>query len=275
MAKLLEFAKVAPAICHVPDLFVSRSKGAPDQLMKVTHQMGALLYRFIGPQLGPAELRVLYGLVAMSALQNAPVASAEDCDSLDKVEVLLSRSASVKTTYNHLAEAIGYQADSGSAQVAIRKALERLFAVAVFVSPADEAGAKDVAAGHLLTQLKSREAGKTIAVGLCPILAAAVFGGRGEYLRVELDEIRRIKSDPALLLHRRLHYLNPGKKARVVHLDTLVGYVWSEEATANTHCKRRKRVKEAVQELGGPGAADGLGWSVVPSGDSFFIGRPA
>lgn len=200
---------------------------------------GALRYRFVGPQLGPVELRVLNGLVAFSAMQNPPDAAPEGADSLDHVELLLSRNASVKTTNNQLAQAIGYQADSGSAHASNRKALERLFAVAVFISRTDAPVGKGMAAGHLLTQSKSREASKSIVVNLCPILAAAVFGGPGEYLRVNLDEVRRLKSDPALLLHRRLHYLRPGAKARPVGLDTLVGYVWSEEATANTRCKRR------------------------------------
>lgn len=269
-AKLPAFAKVAPAVCHVPGLFVSRSKGAPEQLMKVDHQMGTLRYRFVGPQLGPVELRVLNGLVALSAMQNPPAAaSPESSDSLDQVQALLSRNASVKTTYNHLAQSIGYQADSGSAHASIRKALERLFAAAVFISRADDPGGKDVAAGHLLTQLKSREASKSIVVNLCPVLVAAIFGGPGEYLRVNLDEVRRLKSDPALLLHRRLHYLNAGAKARAVGLDTLVGYVWSEEARGNTHCKRRKRVREALLEL------KALGWSVTPAANSYLIGRPA
>lgn len=269
IAKLPVLAKMAPAICHVPGLFVSHSKGAPQQLMQVSHKMGSLLYRFVGPQLGPVELRVLTGLVAFSALQNPPVPSSEGEDALDQVQALLSRSASVKTTYNELAQAIGYRADSGSAHASIRKALERLFAVAVFISRADAPGSKDMAAGHLLTQLKSREARKSITVGLCSVLAAAVFGGRGEYLRVNLHEVRRLKSDPALLLYRRLHYLNPGAKARIVHLDTLAGLVWPDKASANTNCKRRVRVAEAVQEL------KDIGWSVTPASKGYFIGRPA
>lgn len=267
-AKLPQFAKQAPAICHVPGLFVSRSKGAPDQLMKVDHQMGPLRYRFEGPQLGPMELRVLNGLVAFSAMQN-PLPRREGDDPLHQAQALLRRTASVQTTYNQLAEALGYKPDSGSAHASIRKALERLFAVAVFVSPANDPFGEDIAAGHLLTQPKSRDTGKSVVVSLCSILAAAVFGGPGEYLRVNLNEVRGLKSAPALLLHRRLHYLNPGAKARLVGLDTLVTYVWFDEATANTQCKRRKRVTEALEEL------VSIGWSVTPAANGYLIARPA
>lgn len=269
-SKLPEFAKMAPAICHAPGLFVSRDKNAPEQLMKLNYVVGPLLYRFVGPQLGPVELRVLQGLVALSAMQNFGEETGARDESLDEVQALLSRSAQVRTSYNQLAQAIGYQADSGSAHAGIRKALEQLFAVAVFISRADELGAKDMAAGHLLTRLQSSEARNAIDVALCPILAAAALGGRGEYLRINLDEVRRLKSDPARLLHRRLHYINAGQKPRNVRLDTLAGYIWPVEANASTHRKRRERVGKAVSEL-----EYRLGWTVKKTADGYLIGRPA
>lgn len=268
-ADLPTFAKLAQPVCHAPGLFVSKSKGAPDQLMKLSYSVGGLCFRFVGPQLGPGELRVLQGLVGLSGKPNFAHGSPRNEVCLDKVHVLLSSSARVGTTYNQLAQTIGYPPDSGSAHAAIRKALERLFAVAVFVSREDDPGAKDMTAGHLFTKLNSKETGNTINVELSPILASAVLGGHGEYLRVNLEEVRRLKSDPARLLHHRLHWINGGQKPRKVWLDTLVQYVWPEEASASTHRKRRERIREALIEL------EGLGWSVVKDGDGYTIGRPA
>lgn len=267
---LPDFAKLAQPVCHAPGLFVSRSKGGPDQLMKLNYAAGGLLFRFVGPQLGPIELRVLQGLVGLSGKPNYSRISPPEEAVLDKVHALLCRSAEVRTTCNQLARAIGYQSDSGSAHAAIRQALERLFAVAVFVSRENDPGAKDMSAGHLFTKLKSKEAGNAIAVELSPLLAAAVLGGRGEYLRVDLDEVRRLKTDPARLLHHRLHFINPGTEPRKVWLDTLVEYVWPEAASATTRRKRRERVRAALLEL-----EKELGWSVVKQGDGYFIGRPA
>ncbi|HLO95693.1 MAG TPA: replication protein C, IncQ-type [Burkholderiaceae bacterium] len=266
---LPSFAKLAQTVCNAPGLFVSRSKGAPDQLMKLSYSVGGLCFRFVGPQLGPGELRVLQGLVGLSGKPNFARASSPEEMCLDKVHLMLSRSARVGTTYNQLAQTIGYPSDSGSAHAAIRKALERLFAVAVFVSREDDPGAKDMTARHLFTKLNSKETGNTVNVELSPILASAVLGGHGEYLRVNLEEVRQLKSDPARLLHHRLHWINAGQKPRKVLLDTLVEYVWPEKASASTHRKRCERVREALTEL------EGLGWSVVKEGKGYIIGRPA
>lgn len=270
------FAKMAPALCHVPGLFVSPSKGAPEQLMHVSHEMGALHYRFVGPQLGPVEWRVLTGLMAFSAMQNPPVASAKVNDPLAKMQVLLSRSASVTTHCNQLAQAIGYGANSGSVHALIRRALGRLFAVEVFIRRVADPETEEVPAGRLLSLQDTSKSSKAISVSLCSILAAAVRGRKGEYQSVSLDEVRRLKSDPALLLHRRLHYLNPGAQARPVFVNTLVGYVWSGVATGSALCHRRNSVEEAMEKL------RAVGWSatLVPASnvdvdDRYLIGRPA
>lgn len=231
-ADLPDFAKLASTVVHAPGLFLSRPKGARDELMKLNYQVGALLYRFVGPQLGPVELRVLQGLNALAGPQNRkPAALPPEAEGANRVLALLRSRAIVRTSYNELARAIGYAPNSGSAHAAIRRALERLFSLAVFVSRADEAGSKDFSAGHLFARLHSKESGRTIEVDLCPILAAAVMGGPGEYLRLSLDEVRRLKTDVARLLHHRLHWINAGQE-RPVLLDTLVGYVWPPEEIA-------------------------------------------
>ena len=139
--------------------------------------------------------------------------------------------------------------------------------MAVFVSRANEQSSKEHAAGHLLSKLSSATGG-TLEVELCPVLAAAVLGGRGHYLRVDLTEVRQLKTDPARLLHHRLHWINPGQKGSI-GMDKLVGYVWPEPANAATQRKRHERVRNALIEM------SALGWSFVKSGEVYTIKRPA
>lgn len=101
------------------------------------------------------------------------------------------------------------------------------------------------------------------------VLAAAVHGGRGTYLRTDLLEARRLNSDAARLLHHRLHWINTGCR-RDVSLDKMIGYVWSsEEVSASAYRTRRQVLKRALGQL------IAIGWSVTSRGDLFHIGRPA
>jgi hypothetical protein len=263
------FAKLAPEVANAPGLFESRPKGHSPEFRTLTYNVGERFFRFVGPRLGAAELRVLQGLVGLAGPQNQRQMTRTDDGLICQAHSPLGRRVTISTSYNELARAIGYPANSGSANAAIRKALENLFMLAVFTGLADAPRSKDYAAGHLFTQLGSKEDGGRLEVELCPLLAAAVLGGPGEYLRVSLNDVRKLASDVARLLHHRLHWVNPGQK-REVKFTTMLDYVWSDfNVSASTLRTRRQVLRRALEEL------VSIGWTVENKGELHLIGRPA
>jgi hypothetical protein len=183
-------------------------------------------------------------------------------DALTRIASLLAFSVRVDTTFVALAEAIGMQ--GGSAPARIRTAVKLLHGVSIEVASESRAFVME----HLIKRLEGRKGG-SVHVELSPALALAVLGSPGEYLRVDMDEVRRLRSDPARLLHHRLHWVNAGE-TRSVRIDTLVGYVYPEPAEGATLRKRRKRVREALDEL-----QNFLGWAITfPRADLVMVGRP-
>jgi hypothetical protein len=93
-------------------------------------------------------------------------------------------------------------------------------------------------------------------VALNPLIARAVMGG-GQHVRISMDEVRALQTDPARLMHQRLcGWIDPGKAGRV-ELDTLCGYVWPTEASnPNTIKTRRQAARKALAELAA------IGWTV-------------
>lgn len=256
------FAKMAPVIIHTPGLFISRVKDRLEHSMTLVHMMGGIAFRLSGPQLGSVELRVLQGLVGFAGLQR----QGSVVEPTDDIKRLLCHRATVRTTCNQLAEAIGYPSNSGSAQSAIRKAIEKLSAVDIAICPESSLDAANLSAGRLIS-IDTNSRG--VDVALSPVLAAAVHGGRGTYLRTDLLEARRLTSDVVRLLHHRLHWINTGS-TRDVSLDKMIGYVWpSEDVSASAYRTRRQVLRRALGQL------TTLGWSVRPRGELFQIGRPA
>ena len=85
-----------------------------------------------------------------------------------------------------------------------------------------------------------------------------------------MTEVRRLNGSITRLLHQRLCAWVDVGQSRTVQLDTLVAYVFPEEASMATHRKRQSRVRKALNELAE------LGWSISEHAKGrFTIGRPA
>ncbi|MCU6496901.1 hypothetical protein LPN04_03740 [Rugamonas sp. A1-17] len=256
---------MAPAIVHTPGLFTSRAKGRLDLPMALSHIMGRVMFSFSGPQLGPIELRVLQALVGFAGLQQQQPVAIDPSGSLDEVQRLLGHTVAISTTYNQLAEVVGYAINSGSAQTAIRTAIRKLGSVGVSIRQANLVSGPDFSAGNLICDEFSN---RHIEVELNSILTAAVHGGRGTYIRLDLPEARQLHSDAARLLHHRLHWVNAGT-TREVSLDKMIGYVWSaEDVSASAQRTRRQVLRGSLDEL------TSIGWSSAPRGDLYQIARP-
>ncbi len=262
----LTHARHDPAHCLAPGLFRSLKRGERKRSkLDVTYTYGADSIRFWGPEpLGADDLRVLQGLVAMAATSGKEgrgiILSQEP--KTDKGRQLrlwlelkwdaLEKDALVaKGSFGQLAREIGYADNGGSQFKTIRESIERLWAVSVIV---ERDGRRQ--GFRILSDYASDEQECKLFVALNPRLAEAVMGER-PHTRINMDEVRALRTDQARLMHQRLcGWIDPGKSGRV-ELDTLCSYVWPDVATnENTMKTRRQTARKALAELAA------VGWEV-------------
>jgi hypothetical protein len=207
--------------------------------------------------LGVLEMRVLQGIVAMAGpdglvLKDQDEASPEgvrlmldlfEPDPAVQAAKLKPASLVVRDSLRRLAREIGMD-EGGKSLKAIRKSVERLFGVTIFV----QTGKRRLGM-RLLAAYASDEGTGDLYVALNPRIASAVMGDT-PHARIDLAEVRQLESDPARFIHQRLcGWIDPGN-SREVGIDTLSGYVWPDEAKSDSATRMRKmRVRRAVQEL--------------------------
>ena len=157
----------------------------------------------------------------------------------------------VRDSFRRLAREIGM--DEGGASVKkIRKAVERMFGVTIFVQSRN---GKRLGM-RLLAGYASDEGTGDLYVALNPRIAAAVMGDT-PHARIDLAEVRQLESDPARLIHQHLcGWLDPGKSAEI-GIEKLAGYVWPDPAANDAAVRWRKaRVRKSLSEI------EALGWRV-------------
>jgi hypothetical protein len=262
-----------PDLCLAPGLFQSVPKGRREEMFTdVTYETAEATLHFEGRHiLGPTELRVLQGLIAMAPIcganssypividqeptSKAGLAHLKSLETPDAEIGLEARPLVVRSTFYELAKEIGYSEtsfDSGRQAKDLRTSLERLWTVTVLVIHKDG----DKREGyHILSRYQSAKDGK-FTVAINPRMAASVLG-RHRYTRIDMAEIRTLRTDPTRLIHQRLcGWIDPGRDGRI-QLDTLCGYVWPKQALSLSAIKKRKgTAKKALKEL------EGLGWTV-------------
>lgn len=270
-------ARCDPAHCLAPGLFRSINKKEQERSVNkldITYIVGEdkkRTMRFVGPELlGANDLRVLQGLVALAGLQGEILRPKPMTESEQRLRRELSITGIAKNhdavvvrgTFRTLAAEAGYT--STDFTKSIRESVERLFAVSIFVKDGNKRQGF-----RLLAEYESNEVTGNLHVALNPLIAVAISGG--QHARINMSEVRALKSDPARLVHHRLcGWIDPGKERRVT-LDTLCGYVWMEAAcNKNTTKTRWQVIRRALAEL------EGVGWSVKEYNKGRFdIRRPA
>lgn len=271
----LTHARHDPVHCLAPGLFRSLKRGDRKKLkLDVTYTFGKDRIEFTGPEpLGVDDLRVLQGLVAMAAVSGPsgrgillhPEPRTEAGQQLrslleTKFDAISKDALVVKGSYRQLAREIGY-ANIEDAR-SIRESIERLWKVSVIVQ---RDGRR--MGFRILSEYASDNADGRLFVGLNPRLTDAIIG-TSQHLRIELAEVRALTSDPARLMHQRLHWINAGATQSVM-LDTLCGYVWPTESSAGAMKKRRQTCRKALEEL------RSVGWKVEEyASGKFNITRP-
>ena len=271
----LTHARHDPVHCLAPGLFRSLKKGERERKcskLDVVYDYGnGKRIEFSGPEpLGVDDLRILQGLVAMAGpygLVLSPDPQTEAGRQLrlflePKWEAVQQNAMVVKGSYGSLASEVGYANKNDTERV--RDCIERLWKVSIIA----QNGSKRQGF-RLLSEYASDEQDGKLYVALNPLIACAVMGG-AQHVRIDMDEVRALQTDPARLMHQRLcGWIDPGKSGRV-ELDTLCGYVWPGQATnPNTLKTRRQAARRALPELAA------LGWTVSEyAKNKFEIGRP-
>ncbi|MBJ3277049.1 replication protein C, partial [Salmonella enterica subsp. enterica serovar Derby] len=197
---------------------------------------------FSGPEpLGADDLRILQGLVAMAGpggLVLSPEPQTEAGQQLrlflePKWEAFQQDAMVVKGSYRALAREIGYANPDDTKPV--RECIERLWKVSIIAQ-----NGRKRQGFRLLSEYASDEQDGKLYVALNPLIARAVMGG-AQHVRIDMDEVRALQTDPARLMHQRLcGWIDPGKSGRV-ELDTLCGYVWPGQATNPNTLKTRRQ----------------------------------
>lgn len=267
-------AKHDPAHVLAPGLFRSLSKGDYGKLkLDVVYEFGnGERLEFGGKEpLGVPEMRILQGLIAMAGPNGiilGPEPKTEEGRQLrllleTKFDAVHEDALVAKGSFYTLANAIGMSADGGKNYKLMRESIERLWGVSVI---AEKNGKRR--GFRLLSEYATDERKEQLFVALNPRIAACILGD-ARHCRIELSEVRQLENDSTRILHQRLcGWIDQGKSGKA-SLDTLISYVWSDDASDAAIRKRRQRIKEALAEL------QGIGWIVNEYEKKLFeIHRP-
>ncbi|SPU51036.1 replication protein C, IncQ-type [Bordetella trematum] len=273
MASNLTHARHDPMHCLAPGLFRSLKRGDRKKLkLDVTYRYGDNeCARFIGFEpLGADDMRLLQGLVALAGPNGVILTAAPTGDLPKQLRLGLSPKLDAKDSdglvvrhhITRLMAEIGWD-DSGKNILTVKASLVRMSNVTVII----DSGPRR-ASFHLMSHAFDAEDGKLF-VCLNPQIAEAVLGHR-PHSRIDLNEVRRLNTDPARLMHQRLcGWIDPGKQGSV-ELDTLCAYIWPDAANAEAMKKRRQVTRRALVEL------HNVGWGVDEySKGKWMLRRPA
>ncbi len=284
-----------PDCALAPGLFRSLPKGeaARKQRLEVVYQSrkGDVTITFLSPDLlGVDDLRVLQGIMALvthDVISDGALLLGDQNDT-EGMQLVLGFAAKddlrnqvalrLNGSWRAVARAVGLNPNSGSVIKKIQKSVERLCMIGVKFDGLGLRGAVHLMAGIWKKDGSPGGGPGDLKLALNPHLANIALAGLGEltgvkYIRMDLREVRALRTDAARLIHQRLcAFINHGSSGRV-RLDTLCMYVWPEPAPSKrAMAARRQRVRRGLRELEGFGRP----WTVVEYAPGRFdIGRPA
>lgn len=257
-------AKHDSAHCLVPGLFRSLKRGDHQkQKLHITYKFGEKqLIEFKGPEpLGADDLVVFQGLLAMAGLEKIflrPTDPHKLALSLRKKlelkwDALEDTTLVVASSFRKLAREIGYDPDSGGALKGLQECVERLWTVSVIVQNGN------IRQGFKMLSFYASDfkRGKLM-IALNPRVAEAVFG-KGPYTRINMDEVRKLKSGPARILHQRLCAIISQGQSKKIFPDTMMGYIWPDPVDGSAKRRRMMTLRKSLAEIQATGA-----WEIEP-----------
>ncbi|OGT89273.1 MAG: hypothetical protein A2514_07925 [Gammaproteobacteria bacterium RIFOXYD12_FULL_61_37] len=272
-----EFIRRNSAAGMMPWLFRSYKNGDVRPGLSIIHGTSSgVRVEFSGPELlGADDLRVLQGLVSLATkpceLLRAELADAAMNEpterAMRRMKLALGDDFVIKGSYAALAREIGH-ADLSDTRT-LRACIERMCKVSAITEEGPEE-ARRQNASRLITDLGNAGNGTNgrLHVDVNPQITGIVLGLNT--MRIDMDEVRALRSDPARLIYQRLcGWICPGKSGRI-SIGTLCSYVWLEDETCAAIRQRRVRARRALQEI------IGLGWQVEEyEPGEYKITRPA
>lgn len=254
MPTKLTHARHDPAICLVPGLFRSLKRGDyKKEKLHLTYEFGAKeKIEFLSYEpLGAEELRVLQGLIAMAGKEKlvlrADVRGKTGIELREGLELqgdaMTASALVVKSSLYELAKEIGYTTNSGSVVKQIEKCIERLWAVSIKASsPNGWNGFRLLSSVNV-----SYKTGKLL-VAINPRITEAIFGSK-PHTRINMAEVRKLKSGPARILHQRLSAMISQGQTKKILPETLLTYIWPDSAEGSTLRMRRLALRKAITEI--------------------------
>lgn len=272
ISKEITYAKHDPYHCLTPGLFKSYKRGERTQrnfhCKMVIDESTETSIEFKGYQpLGADDLRVLQGLIAMSGPNGLVLEPEPEDEQMHQLRLLLNTrhdamfedARVAKGSLNQLCDLIGY-VRGGSANKRILECIERLRMVVVFFET-NRNGRQERKTfnvlSHTYTSVTKGASDGTIMVALNPLIAKSVVGN-ARYVKINLQEVRNLKNDAAVLIHQRLcGWIDSGQSSSI-GMEKLFEYVWDTEnvITKDGEKYRKKTIRAAMNELAK------IGWKI-------------
>jgi hypothetical protein len=263
-----------PAICLVPGLFRTVKRGDYEKRknLHIVYDFGPKeKVEFLGFEpLGPEDLLVLQGLIAMAGKNRTTVSSRPEGKrglALRKgmelkgsaIDSLLSV---VQCSFYDLAKEIGKNTNSGGALKSIKASIKRLWAVSIVVTSND-----NWSGFRILSGIKVNDKTNQLWVALNPRVTEAIFGTR-PHTRINMEEIRKLKIGPARLLHQRLSAIISQGQSKKILPETLMSYIWPDPVDGSAKRRRMMTLRKALAEIVATGAWDiQEGYQITRKGD--------
>jgi plasmid and phage iteron-binding protein len=256
----LTYAKHDPAHCLVPGLFRSLKRGERKKAkLDITYSLNKNeSLRFIGFEpLGADDMRILQGIVALGGVHGVLLTQEPETAAGQQLRILLDPKFEaidqdgmvVKESLSKLLTEIG-MVKSGDNIKSLKASLVRMANITVIVTKEHKQ-----ASFHLMSYTLNEDDWK-IWIALNPRIAEAILGRR-PYTRINMAEVRALKTDPSRLIHQRLcGWIDVGKVGRI-DISTLCNYVWPNAAPTEAAQRQRKSVaRKAIIEIGA------IGWTL-------------
>jgi hypothetical protein len=255
-----QIGKFDPIHVTAPLLFVSlnrkskqRETGNLQVIYTPVSKDKAVTFEFFGPNLlGVDDLRVFQGLIGVGTEQNRELARSrvvKDVDNSINVPEPFAGRIVVSCSFGYLARVIGYKApESGATVRVIKDCLSRMSSVSISYRASDTNDS--ISLGSLITNRDTDYLSDGLSIELNSSSTAAVLASNKneQYFKMNLDEVRKLRTDSARLIHHRLHYLKEGGSIQI-RFDTLAGYVWPPTDSKNAQRKRLEAVRKVLFEL--------------------------
>ena len=266
----LAFARADPAHIQAPGLFRSLNKrtGQRSTPMRLVYQRGDRELIFDSPQqMSATDACVLLALIGFGGLRGV---TPDSCDVIELQAYFVSEFAAQRPLVVHdvsisaIAREIGLSSNAAGSKAAVFDAVLRLCDVRITERRQGGRAGSKVPLMTVSWQTTGRD--RRLTVALNPWLASAVLSG-GQCARIDMSQLRSVRSDIATLLLLRLSALIDEGVTRAVRLETLLEYVHATDGTDMNRSTQRGR-KCAL--MTGIAEIKGQGWQVRETSQGLF-----